>query len=308
MRIYIDRVFLLNLAVDYLLLLAAARLAGIPLRRLRLLLCAAGGGLYVAVVFLPGLGWLAHPVGKVVSGAAMALAAFAPERSRWRLIGLFFLLSGALAGIILAAGFCVGAPGLLLGRIYRAEIDWRLLLGGTAALSTVLHLLFRQGARHGGGELMTVQVAIGGHVRKLTALHDTGNTLRDPVNGRPVLVAEQAAVLELLPERDAAILRENSAPEAAMARLYDGGSRLHFTLLPFRSVGTESGLLLAVRSDYIALHRRRMPRTLIALSPGPVSDGGGYCALWGGAMERGENTEEADTADLAQSSASGQAG
>ena len=93
---------------------------------------------------------------------------------------------------------------------------------------------------------MTVQVAIGGHVRKLTALHDTGNTLRDPVNGRPVLVAEQAAVLELLPERDAAILRENSAPEAAMARLYDGGSRLHFTLLPFRSVGTESGLLLAI--------------------------------------------------------------
>ena len=155
---------------------------------------------------------------------------------------------------------------------------------------------------------MTVQVAIGGRVRKLTALHDTGNTLRDPVNGRPVLVAEQAAVLELLPERDAAILRENSAPEAAMARLYDGGSRLHFTLLPFRSVGTESGLLLAVRSDYIALHRRRMPRTLIALSPGPVSDGGGYCALWGGAMERGENAEEADTADLAQSSASGQAG
>lgn len=71
MRIYIDRVFLLNLAVDYLLLLAAARLAGIPLRRLRLLLCAAGGGLYAAVVFLPGLGWLAHPVGKVVSGAAM---------------------------------------------------------------------------------------------------------------------------------------------------------------------------------------------------------------------------------------------
>ena len=65
---------------------------------------------------------------------------------------------------------------------------------------------------------MTVQVAIGGHVRKLTALHDTGNTLRDPVNGRPVLVAEQAAVLELLPERDAAILRENFAPEAAMAR------------------------------------------------------------------------------------------
>lgn len=35
MCIYIDRVFALNLAVDYLLLLTAARLAGTPLRRLR---------------------------------------------------------------------------------------------------------------------------------------------------------------------------------------------------------------------------------------------------------------------------------
>ena len=39
--IYIDRVFALNLALDYMLLLICARLAGTPLRRLRFLLCAA---------------------------------------------------------------------------------------------------------------------------------------------------------------------------------------------------------------------------------------------------------------------------
>ena len=33
--VYLDRVVLLNLAVDYLLLLATARLAGLPLRRQR---------------------------------------------------------------------------------------------------------------------------------------------------------------------------------------------------------------------------------------------------------------------------------
>ena len=44
MCIYIDRVFALNLAVDYLLLLTAARLAGTPLRRLRFFLCGAAGG------------------------------------------------------------------------------------------------------------------------------------------------------------------------------------------------------------------------------------------------------------------------
>lgn len=52
--VYLDRVVLLNLAVDYLLLLATARLAGLPLRRRRLGLCAALGAAYAAAVFLPG--------------------------------------------------------------------------------------------------------------------------------------------------------------------------------------------------------------------------------------------------------------
>ena len=57
--IYVDRIFFLNIALDYLLLLSAARLAGIPLRRVRLLLCAAAGGLYASAVFCPiAGGWL----------------------------------------------------------------------------------------------------------------------------------------------------------------------------------------------------------------------------------------------------------
>ena len=102
MSIYLDRVFVLNLAVDYLLLLAAAKLAGTPLRRLRFLLCSAGGGLYASAIFLPGLIWLSHPVCKIAVGAGMAWIAFGRERHIIKLIGLFFLLSGALAGIVLA--------------------------------------------------------------------------------------------------------------------------------------------------------------------------------------------------------------
>ena len=82
-----------------------------------------------------------------------------------------------------------------------------------------------------------IRVGIGGKESSFTALHDTGNTLRNPVDGRPVLVMEQAAVMDLLPAADAAILREKPTPEIAMARLYAAGSRLHFTLLPYRSVG-----------------------------------------------------------------------
>ena len=62
MVVYLDRVFLLNLLVDYLLLLSAAQLSGRTLSRLRLLLCAAGGGLYAVATFLPGCGFLRGPL------------------------------------------------------------------------------------------------------------------------------------------------------------------------------------------------------------------------------------------------------
>ena len=53
--VYWDRVVVLNGIVDYLLLLSAAWLSGLPLRRGRLVLWAALGGLYAGAVFLPGL-------------------------------------------------------------------------------------------------------------------------------------------------------------------------------------------------------------------------------------------------------------
>ena len=47
--VYLDRVFLLNSVVDYLLFLCAARLCGFPLHRRRLIFCAVLGGCRPAV-------------------------------------------------------------------------------------------------------------------------------------------------------------------------------------------------------------------------------------------------------------------
>ena len=57
--VYIDLLFLLNLTANYLLLLAAGRIAGAVLRRWRIGLGGALGALYAVLIFLPGLGWLA---------------------------------------------------------------------------------------------------------------------------------------------------------------------------------------------------------------------------------------------------------
>lgn len=287
--VYLDRVAVLNLTVDYLLLLTTATLAGTPLRRLRFGLCALGGGLYGALVFV--LPVLATPLGRIMVGTVMALCAFCHERRPWRLTALFWLLSGGLAGLLLALGLMVGSPGAVLQRVYRADISASVLLGTAAVFYLLLHLVFRQTARYEGGEVMEIDVVIGGRSCRLRALRDNGNALRDPVRGQPVLVAETAALRSLWPETAAEILDSGASPEEKMSRLYRAGVTLPFVLMPFQAVGTESGLLLACRSDHIRIGGRRMKHVFVALSGSQVG-AGGYQALWGG-REKGGRHEEA---------------
>ena len=233
--VYLDRVWALNTAVDYLLLLGTARLSGLPLRRGCLLLWAAAGGAYAAAVFLPGAALLGHPLCRLAVGLAMALGAF---RGSWRQAALFFLLAGGLAGVVLALGLMAGSPLGLVRRVYYADVSWPLLLAASIGGYAALHLLFGQGARHGGGELLQIKIVMAGRTQTVTALHDTGNTLRDPVSGRAALVLEQKAAEALWPDEMAAVLALSLTPEEKMARLYRQGCPVRFTLLPFRAVGT----------------------------------------------------------------------
>lgn len=276
--IYIDVLFLLNLAVDYLLMLASARITGERIARFRLALGAALGAGYASALFLPGLGWLAHPLCKLCCAVAMVLLAFGRSARLLRLLLVFCGVSAALGGAVLALQM-MGAGGLRLenGVLYTG-FDVRILLVTTILCYVLLSLVFERAARHGGKrrDLQAARLSMDERQISLTVLTDTGNTLTDPVRNSPVMVAEARALEGLLPEPlDAA------DPVGAMARVRDEGLKRRLRLLPYRAVGVENGLLLAVRMDRAVIGAREQTGLLVALSPTPVSDGGGYQALIG---------------------------
>ena len=280
--IYIDTLFLLNALVDYLLLLAAARLAGEPLRRLRFALGAVLGGGYAVAIFLPGLSFLAHPVCRLASAALMMVVSYGGSRRLLRQGILFVALTCAFGGGVVAIGL-LGGTGLSLGHgVFYSALDLKTVLLSAAVCYGVLSLVFRRLAAHSmsNGELVDIKLHLDGRSVALTALVDTGNTLTDPVSGRPVVVAEGERLAGLFPGDRRPGRDDLTDPAAALMRL--GGGR--FTLLPYRSVGVDRGLLLAVRVDALELAGRVRGPALVALSPNPVSDGGGYQALIGAEM------------------------
>ena len=284
MVLYADILFVLNALIDYLLLLLSARAAGEPLRRVRFGLAAGLGGVYAVLLFEPGWAFLGSAGWKALAAGGMFLIAYGVTPTLWKQSAIFLALTCALGGGIMAVGMMDGAR-LSLGRgvIYSVP-DLKLVLLSGAGCYAVLRFLMPKLCRHTAaqGELRSVVFELLDRRISLTALMDTGNTLTDPGSGRQVPVAEGRALESLFPTSHRPGKEDLTDPVSGMTRLNTGGWKGRFSLLPYRAVGVERGFLLAVRMDRMKVGETQQEGVLVALSPTPVSDGGGYRVLMGG--------------------------
>ena len=143
---------------------------------------------------------------------------------------------------------------------------------GTRALtvSAVLCALGFQGKL--GKRFVPVELTYGGKQVKLTALQDTGNTLRDPLTGQQILVVgpQVAAALTGLTRQQ---LRDPAGAVGALPGL---------RLVPYRAVGTDGGMLLALRLNRVKIGQWQ-GSSLVAFAPEGLGEHEEYQALTGGA-------------------------
>jgi stage II sporulation protein GA (sporulation sigma-E factor processing peptidase) len=284
MILYADVLFALNALIDYLLLLLSARAAGEPLRRVRFLLAAAVGGVYAVLIFVPGFSFLNGDRYKVMSAGLMLLIAYGTTKHLWKQSLIFLALTCALGGGILAIGM-MDTASLSLGRgVVYSVPDLKMVLLSGAGCYACLNLVMPRLLRHTSarGELRQIEFELNDRRMSFTAFMDTGNTLADPATGTPVPVAEGASAAALFPPEHRPGEADLLDPVSGMKRLNTGAWRGRFRLIPYRAVGVERGFLLAVRVDRMIMGEKQREGAVVALSPTPVSDGGGYRVLMGG--------------------------
>lgn len=286
--VYGDLFWLLNAAIDLILLYVAGRLAGCRTRPGRLALGAALGATYALGFLYPSLAPLYHPVLKAALPAGMLLAGYWPVAVRQFLRLAFWFAAGG-AFVAGAASAFAGLPLISpwAEDAWRAGVPvWTLLLClvllavcGRLAWSFLRHRWTRD-AFH-----LPVEIALGGRRVACTGLLDTGNHLEDPLTGAPVLVVELAAVGPLLPPGLAEIYRREGhlVSEPAVRALAEGSWNARFRLLPFSTLGQRHGLFLGFRPDGVTVteggQRRQVREVTVAVSPDRLSSAGEYQAL-----------------------------
>ena len=191
----------------------------------------------------------------------------------------------ALAGAaMLAAQLLRLEPLLLPGGVFY-PLRARAILFLAALCCGLCHLIFSRVTAH-SGQLVPLTLRIGTRTGMrtvpLTALLDTGNTLKDPLTGEPVLVVDGSIAAQLLP--DAGLSTASLAdPAGLFASLSEQYPFCRFRLIPYRAVGTVSGLLLAIRCE-VSGKSGKPELKLVAFSPTPVSQTGEFDALIGGCL------------------------
>lgn len=279
MTIYLDQAFLLNGLVDYLLLTVSGSLLGLPLRRKRILLAGAVGGVYAALSLLPSFLFLQSVFWKLLMAGVLCFLAFGTGRGLLRQWIVLFLLAAAFSGLVLLLTQLFSTPKALIGGTVYYPMTFGVLIL-TAGISCGLMLWgLRRLVQH-GGNIAELSLHLAGKELQLTALRDTGNTLRDPISGCGVLVADWKVLKKCCPELNLRA-EDLEAPQELMSRILEKKPGLKPRLIPYKTVGVGHGMLLALRPEEIKIEGRT-ENLLVAFSQVSVSDGGGYQALLGG--------------------------
>ncbi|MEG1427808.1 MAG: sigma-E processing peptidase SpoIIGA [Oscillospiraceae bacterium] len=258
MVIYGDILFLVNLYVDYFLLLAVRRFLHLPAKRLQLLLGAVLGAAFSLFSLLEIPELLTYLISALFA-LLISLVAFSPpnKKALLKATACFFAFNFAFGGIVLLLAQMTGEAAVIRGSIYFDLSPVFLFLFTVLSYFVSLLLEKLRGRREPDKIFCKILVEHRGEKAELLGKIDTGNTLKEPFSDLPVLVAEKKIFAEIL-----RVLQP-----------------VDFRVVPFASVGGK-GLLEAFRPEHICIKStgQEFP-CYLALYDGSLSAGSWNCLV-----------------------------
>lgn len=253
-ELYLDVFFLLNFFMDTLLLFLIRKILNCTATYVRLLLGGAfGAGMTCIVTIAPILPvWIKLFAGYGMISICMIRLSF-PEmhmrsvcRAAVYLYGLAFLLGGVLEFLSLQVPFF---------RTHRIGI-LGICMTGTIVYAVVCTVCERRKKK--GDCLLPVRLIWQDRALTLKALVDTGNSLYEPVSGKPVSIVEKGSL------------------ESVFA---DGKPEI-FRAIPFHSIGTSHGIMEGYEITELIVYEEnekiRIERPMVGLFDGTLSTKSAY--------------------------------
>lgn len=250
MTIYIDVIIVENLIMNYIILYATALITKSKISYLRIFLASLVGSLYVTIQYITNLNLYYNNIFKIILAIVMVYIAFNVKdiRKMLKKLLIFYLTTFTFGGVATYLIYVIKPQELVIRNgMYVGTYVLKVIFIGAIIGSIVLILSFKLVKNKITKKDMTCKVKIKINDKDiiLNAIVDTGNMLKEPLTGNPVVVVERTSLYEVIPKEilnnidnilggDFEKIPENMKNEYIPK----------LKIIPFSSLGKQNGMLI----------------------------------------------------------------
>lgn len=290
MTIYIDIIILENLIMNYIILYATGLISKNKIYSFKIMLASLIGSIYSVIQYISQLNIYSNIVFKITLSIIMVFVAFNPINIKklGKQLLLFYLTTFTFGGVatyliyVLKPQDIIIKNGMFVGTYVLKVIFIGAILG-----STILVVSFKmvKNKINKKDMMCKIKIMINGKEKILNAMVDTGNMLKEPLTGNPVIVVEKVALYDLLPKDilnniDSMLGGDFEKIPEDIKKEYI--SRLK--IIPFSSLGKQNGMLIGIKAEKIEIINEQIEEknnAIIGIYNKSLTKRGEYNALIG---------------------------
>lgn len=259
MTIYIDVVLIENLIMNYIILLATGVILKTRIRHFRLVAAGLIGAIYTILAYIVTIEIYSNFFLKLLLSIIMIYIAFYPQtmKQMWKDLIVFYLTSFVFGGAAFALIYIIKPQDILMKNgLFLGTYPLKTVLLSAIVGFVIILIVFKivKSKISKKDIYKEIKVYINDSEINLKAMLDTGNMLKDPITGKPVIVVERSVLYNILPKE----LLDNIENilggdlEKISTKIKDEFiKKLKF--IPFSSLGRQNGMLIGIQPNYVEI-------------------------------------------------------
>ena len=291
MTIYLDIVLIENLIMNSIIIYATAIIMKLKIKHLNILLSSLIGAIYSIMTYISNLKIYSNIFIKIILSIIMVYIAYKPQSLKILLkqILIFYLTSFLFGGVAFALIYVVKPQEILMRNgLFLGTYPLKTVFLSAIIASVIGIFGFKLVKNKISKKDMYCQIIIKLNNKEIqtTAMVDTGNLLKDPITGNPVIVVESSLLekilpLELLLNLDKIVGGEFENVTEEIRNTYMNKLKL----IPYASLGKQNGMLIGIKADEVKIIKedeiQLKNNVIIGIYNKPLTKRGEYRALIG---------------------------
>ncbi len=291
MTIYIDIIIVENLIMNYIILYATGLISKNKIYYFKIFLASLIGSIYAIIQYVSKLNIYSNFIVKIILSIVIVLIAFNPQNLKrmCKQLVFFYLTTFTFGGVATYLIYVLKPQNIIIKNgMYAGTYVLKVIFIGAILGTGILIIAFKfvKGKITKRDMMCDIKIQLNGKQKIIHTMVDTGNMLKEPLTGNPVVIIEKTELYDLIPKE---ILNNieyilggdfDKIPENIKVEYIP-----RLKIIPFSSLGKQNGMLIGIKAEKFQVineqHEQEKSNVIIGIYNKSLTKRGEYNALIG---------------------------